>query len=166
MCDLHVPVRPGGDVAFADAALKRLIERDAVDHAFIAEHTDHWDNVVAHLADVTYEELLEDAGLTMTQLDAFVDEYANASSAILLWSMGITQHKHAGAGVRGIVNLALARGNVGRDGAGLMPIRGHSGVQGGAGEAARVCVCARASVPSRRARVCVAAARPHSAPRA
>ena len=132
MCDLHMPVRPGGDVAFADAALKRLIERDAVDHAFIAEHTDHWDNVLAHLADVTYEELLDDAGLTMAQLDAFVDEYANASSAILLWSMGITQHKHAGAGVRGIVNLALARGNVGRDGAGLMPIRGHSGVQGGA----------------------------------
>ena len=132
MCDLHVPVRPGGDVAFADAALKRLIERNAVDQQFIDEHTDHWDNVVEHLSSVTYEELLADAGLTMAQLDAFVDEYANATSAILLWSMGITQHKHAGAGVRGIVNLALARGNVGRDGAGLMPLRGHSGVQGGA----------------------------------
>ena len=132
MCDLHVPVRPGGDVAFADAALKRLIERDAVDQTFIDEHTDHWDNVVDHLASLTYDELLADAGLTMAQLDAFVDEYAAASSSILLWSMGITQHKHAGAGVRGIVNLALARGNVGRDGAGLMPLRGHSGVQGGA----------------------------------
>ncbi|CAB4371494.1 unannotated protein [freshwater metagenome] len=132
MCDLHVPVRPGGDVAFADAALKRLIERDAVDHEFINEHTNHWENIVEHLGSVTYDELLADAGLTMAQLDAFVDEYAAASSAILLWSMGITQHKHAGEGVRGIVNLALSRGNVGRDGAGLMPLRGHSGVQGGA----------------------------------
>lgn len=132
MCDLHVPVRPGGDVAFADAALKRLVERNAVDQAFIDEHTHHWESVVDHLSSLSYAELLADAGLTMAQLDAFVDEYAAAGSAILLWSMGITQHKHAGAGVRGIVNLALARGNVGRDGAGLMPLRGHSGVQGGA----------------------------------
>lgn len=132
MCDLHIPVRPGGDVAFADAALKRLVERGAVDQSFIDEHTDRWDELVEHLGSLSYDELLADAGLTMTQLDAFVDEYAAASSAILLWSMGITQHRHAGEGVRGIVNLALARGNVGRDGAGLMPLRGHSGVQGGA----------------------------------
>jgi molybdopterin-dependent oxidoreductase alpha subunit len=132
MCDLHVPVRPGGDVALADAALKRLIERGAVDEAFIAEHTAGWDDVVAALDDVTYETLLDECGLTMAQLDAFVDEYARAGTAVLLWSMGITQHVHAGEGVRGIVNLALARGNVGRDGAGLMPLRGHSGVQGGA----------------------------------
>ncbi|MEX1218657.1 MAG: FdhF/YdeP family oxidoreductase [Acidimicrobiales bacterium] len=132
MCDLHIPVRPGGDVAFADAALKRLLERNEVDHAFINDHTENWNEVVAHLAGLTYEELLAEAGLIMSQLDSFVDEYANASAAILLWSMGITQHKHAGEGVRGIVNLALARGNVGRNGAGLMPLRGHSGVQGGA----------------------------------
>lgn len=132
MCDLHVPVRPGGDVAFADAALKRLIEQGAVDETFIAAHTAGWDEVVAALDAVTYETLLEECGLTMEQLDAFVDEYARADAAVLLWSMGITQHVHAGEGVRGIVNLALARGNVGRDGAGLMPLRGHSGVQGGA----------------------------------
>ena len=132
MCDLHVPVRPGGDAALADAVLKRLIQRGAVDDAFIAEHTSGWDDVVAALAAVSYETLLDECGLTMAQLDAFVDEYAMAGSAVLLWSMGITQHVHAGEGVRGIVNLALARGNVGRDGAGLMPLRGHSGVQGGA----------------------------------
>jgi len=132
MCDLHIPVRPGGDVAFADAALKRLIERSAVDESFIAEHTAGWDDLVAALDAVDYETLLDECGLTMDQLDAFVDEYARADSAVLLWSMGITQHVHAGEGVRGIVNLALARGNVGRDGSGLMPLRGHSGVQGGA----------------------------------
>lgn len=132
MCDLHVPVRPGGDVAFADAALKRLIERGGVDQKFIDEHTENWDQLVAHLESLPMADLLADAGLTEQQLDAFVDEYERADAAILLWSMGITQHRHAGEGVRGIVNLALAKGNVGRNGAGLMPLRGHSGVQGGA----------------------------------
>lgn len=132
MCDLHVPVRPGGDVAFADAALKRLIERGGVDEAFVAQHTTGWDDVVAALESVSYTTLLDECGLTMAQLDAFVDLYRSAGSAVLLWSMGITQHVHAADGVKGIVNLALARGNVGRDGAGLMPLRGHSGVQGGA----------------------------------
>jgi molybdopterin-dependent oxidoreductase alpha subunit len=132
MCDLHVPVRPGGDVAFADAALKRLIERGAVDQEFIDAHTENWDQLVAHLESLPMADLLADAGLTEQQLDAFVDEYERADATILLWSMGITQHRHAGEGVRGIVNLALAKGNVGRNGAGLMPLRGHSGVQGGA----------------------------------
>jgi molybdopterin-dependent oxidoreductase alpha subunit len=132
MCDLHVPVRPGGDVALANAALKRLIERDAVDEGFVAEHTTGWTELVAALDTQTYDDLLAQAGLSMAQLDAFVDEYARAGSAILLWSMGITQHAESVDGVRAIVNLGLARGNVGRDGAGLMPLRGHSGVQGGA----------------------------------
>ena len=78
------------------------------------------------------DDLLAEAGLTRAQVEEFVDEYAAADAAILLWSMGITQHRDSVDGVRAIVNLGLARGNVGRDGAGLMPLRGHSGVQGGA----------------------------------
>jgi molybdopterin-dependent oxidoreductase alpha subunit len=132
VCDLHVPVRPGGDVAFANAALKVLIERDAVDDAFVAAHTEGWDDLVGALAHQPLDGLLAEAGLIRSQLDAFVDLYAGAGAAILLWSMGITQHADAADGVAAIVNLGLARGNVGRDGAGLMPLRGHSGVQGGA----------------------------------
>jgi len=132
MCDLHVPVRPGGDVAFATAALKVLIARGATDAAFIAEHTNGWAELVADLEQRPLDDLLDEAGLTRAQVEEFVDEYAAAGAAILLWSMGITQHRDSVDGVRAIVNLALARGNVGRDGAGLMPLRGHSGVQGGA----------------------------------
>jgi molybdopterin-dependent oxidoreductase alpha subunit len=132
ICDLHVPVRPGGDVAFANAVLQRLIARGAVDRAFIDGHTTGWDELVAALEQQDPAELLEQAGLTAEQVDAFVDLYAEASGAILIWSMGITQHRDAVDGVQAIVNVGLARGNVGRDGAGLMPIRGHSGVQGGA----------------------------------
>jgi molybdopterin-dependent oxidoreductase alpha subunit len=132
VCDLHVPVRPGGDVALANAALKRLIGRGAVDDGFIASHTTGWDELVSSLDAQDETDLLTAAGITAEQLEGFVDVYADASSAVLVWSMGITQHRDAVDGVRAIVNLALARGNVGRDGAGLMPIRGHSGVQGGA----------------------------------
>ncbi|MFL6206586.1 MAG: molybdopterin-dependent oxidoreductase, partial [Acidimicrobiales bacterium] len=132
ICDVHVPVRPGGDVALANAALKRLIARGDVDEAFVAAHTTGWGELAAALDGQPLDQLLEAAGVTAAQLEAFVDEYAGAASAVLVWSMGITQHRDAVDGVRAIVNLGLARANVGRDGAGLMPIRGHSGVQGGA----------------------------------
>jgi molybdopterin-dependent oxidoreductase alpha subunit len=132
ICDLHVPVRPGADVAFANAALKLLIERDAVDKRFIVDHTDGWDELIAAIDGQDLDDLLRRAGLTRRQVEDFVDLYASAGAAVLVWSMGITQHRGAVDSVRSIVNLGLARGNVGRDGAGLMPIRGHSGVQGGA----------------------------------
>jgi molybdopterin-dependent oxidoreductase alpha subunit len=132
MCDLHVPVRPGGDVALANAVLRRLIDTGAVDQAFIDAHTEGFDAVAQALTDVDLDDLLAAAGIDAPTLDAFVELYATASSAIVLWSMGVTQHPGAVDTVRSLVNLALARGNVGRDGAGLMPLRGHSGVQGGA----------------------------------
>jgi molybdopterin-dependent oxidoreductase alpha subunit len=132
ICDLHVPVRPGGDIAFCNAVVKRLIERDAVDRPFIDAHTEGWDELVAALDDVSVDDLVARAGVDVATLDAFVDLYASAGAAILVWSMGITQRMESTDSVRAIVNVGLARGNVGRDGAGLMPIRGHSGVQGGA----------------------------------
>ncbi|MEO7430386.1 MAG: molybdopterin-dependent oxidoreductase, partial [Acidimicrobiales bacterium] len=118
--------------AFANAVVQRLIARGAVDHSFIDAHTTGWGDLVAALDGQDETDLLAQAGLTPEQLDAFVELYASATSAVLVWSMGITQHRDAVDGVRAIVNVGLARGNVGRDGAGLMPIRGHSGVQGGA----------------------------------
>jgi molybdopterin-dependent oxidoreductase alpha subunit len=129
---LHVPVRPGGDVALSNAVLQRLIARDEVDRAFVDAHTQGWDDLAAALSHMPLDELLAAAGVGADVLESFVDLYAAARSAVLVWSMGITQHHHGVEGVQAIVNLALARGNVGRDGAGLMPIRGHSGVQGGA----------------------------------
>ena len=132
LCDLHVPVRPEGDVALANALLKVLLERDAVDQAFINQHTSGWDELVQHLSTLDIDGLLIDAGVDHSTLTALADLYATSQSAVLIWSMGITQHRYGVEGVQAIVNVALARGNVGRDGAGLMPIRGHSGVQGGA----------------------------------
>ena len=132
MCDLHVPVRPGGDVALANAVLKLLAERGGVDDAFVTAHTEGFDEALAGLADQDLDDLLGLAGVQRDAVEAFVDELVRAGGAIHVWSMGITQHRDAADSVRGIVNLALAQGSVGRDGVGLMPIRGHSGVQGGA----------------------------------
>src|SRR4029077_3038030 len=71
-------------------------------------------------------------GATRDDMARFARLYADAGAAVLVWSMGVTQHVNGVDNVRAIVNLGLARGNVGRPGTGLMPIRGHSGVQGGA----------------------------------
>jgi molybdopterin-dependent oxidoreductase alpha subunit len=132
VCDLHVPVRPGGDIAFAHAVVARLAERAAVDDRFIVEHTEGWQELVEAVRARPLPELLTVAGVDEATLDAFCDLYGAASGAVLVWSMGITQHTFGADAVRAIVNVGLARGNVGRNGAGLMPIRGHSGVQGGA----------------------------------
>lgn len=132
LCDLHVPVRPEGDVALANAVLKLLIEADAIDEAFVDAHTEGWDELESALADMSLDALCAEAGVDEATVRAFAGVYASSASTVLIWSMGITQHASGVEGVQAIVNVALSRGNVGRDGAGLMPIRGHSGVQGGA----------------------------------
>lgn len=132
ICDLHVPVRVGGDIAFACAALKVLDDRGLLDEEFIGSHTEGLEELRRHLSELSIPELLHEAGIGSDVLEEFVGAYGRAGSAVFVWSMGITQQTFGVDGVRSIVNLALARGNVGRNGAGLMPIRGHSGVQGGA----------------------------------
>lgn len=132
MADDFVPVHTGGDIAFVNGVLKVLIADDAVDHDFIREHTTGWDELVAELERESFDDLVARSGIAREQMESFARRYAAAGSAVLVWSMGITQHEHGADNVAAIVNLGLARGNIGRPGAGLMPIRGHSGVQGGA----------------------------------
>jgi molybdopterin-dependent oxidoreductase alpha subunit len=132
MADDFVPVHTGGDLAFLNGVLKVLIADDAIDHDFVREHTRGWDDLVAELERELFDDLVAGSGISREQMESFARRYASAKRTVLVWSMGITQHEHGADNVAAIVNLALARGNVGRPGAGLMPIRGHSGVQGGA----------------------------------
>lgn len=132
IADLHVPVQVGGDIAFAHAAVARLAELGRLDERFIADHTEGFEDLLVGIREHTSEELCRAAGIDAEVLEEFCELYGNAGSAVIVWSMGITQHSFGVESVRALVNLGLARGNVGRDGAGLMPIRGHSGVQGGA----------------------------------
>lgn len=132
MTDAFFPVHTGGDEAFATGVLKLLIEEGGIDEDFVREHTTGFDAVRAECARHTPAELGAASGVGEQGLRAFAEMYRASSSAVFIWSMGITQHAYGSDNVRSIINVALARANVGREGAGLMPIRGHSGVQGGA----------------------------------
>jgi molybdopterin-dependent oxidoreductase alpha subunit len=125
-------INPGGDVAFLNGAMKHMIGNRWLDDRFIADHTTGFDELTAVL-DVQPWELLErGAGVTRAEMAEFAHTVGQAKRAVIVWSMGITQHAVGEDNVRAIVNLALLKGFVGHIGSGLMPIRGHSGVQGGA----------------------------------
>jgi len=132
VADRFFTVRVGGDVAFLNGVLKHLIENGWTDEAFLRDHTAGWDALCRTLAGQDFADLEQSAGTSREEMLAFAQLYAGARTAIFVWSMGITMHRHGVDNVRAIVNTALARGMVGRPGCGLMPIRGHSGVQGGA----------------------------------
>jgi len=125
-------VRTGGDIAFCAGVLKVLITRGSVDLDFVGEHTEGFGDLARAADRLSWDDIEAGSGLGRTDCERFADIYGAAERAILIWSMGITQHRHGTDNVRMLVNLALARAMVGRDGCGLMPIRGHSGVQGGA----------------------------------
>ena len=125
-------VHTGGDVAFVNGVLKHLLATGAIDREFVTAHTVGFDLLLEELEQESFDDLERLSGATSADMARFARMYASAPSAVLVWSMGITQHEHGVENVQAIINLGLARGNVGRAGAGLMPIRGHSGVQGGA----------------------------------
>ena len=131
MTDEFFAVNTGGDLAFVNGVMKVLLADGAIDRDFVRDHTEGFDDVVAELERESFDDLERQSGTTRADMERFARMYASADSAVLIWSMGITQHEHGADNVASIVNLGLARGNVGRPGAGLMPIRGHSGVQGG-----------------------------------
>ncbi|MBA2325167.1 MAG: molybdopterin-dependent oxidoreductase, partial [Actinobacteria bacterium] len=132
MADEFFSVHTGGDIAFLNGVLKVLVADGGLDRDFVATHTAGFDDLVAELGRDSFDDLERASGTSRADMTRFAQMYASAGRAVLVWSMGITQHEHGSDNVRAIVNLALARGNVGRQGAGLMPVRGHSGVQGGA----------------------------------
>jgi molybdopterin-dependent oxidoreductase alpha subunit len=125
-------VTTGGDIAFLAGVCKQLVAADAVDATWIDAHTDGWEAFRGWLGTLDWDDLERASGLKVRDMARFAEIWAAADRAIVVWSMGITQHRHGADNVRMLVNLALTRGMVGRDGCGLMPIRGHSGVQGGA----------------------------------
>ncbi len=130
--DDFFPIHIGGDIPFFYGVLKHLIENDWVDRGFVAARTTGWDDLEAKARALSWEVLEKGSGLSQADMYRFAEAFGKARSAIIVWSMGITQHRYGSDNVRSIVNLQLARGNVGREKTGLMPVRGHSGVQGGA----------------------------------
>jgi molybdopterin-dependent oxidoreductase alpha subunit len=133
---LHLPVRVGGDVALFKGVAKLLLADDvrrrghAIDHAFIAEHTDGFKAYAAALAAEPWDALVGASGIEMAEMQQLASMLAGTHRIIACWAMGLTQHEHAIANIQEIVNLLLLRGAVGQRGAGVCPVRGHSNVQG------------------------------------
>ncbi|MEH2196644.1 FdhF/YdeP family oxidoreductase [Nostoc sp.] len=122
----------GGDIAFLNGTIKHIIANNWVDQSFIDLYTDGFAELKASLESQSWEELERLSGTSRESMYAFAKMVKEANKAVFVWSMGITQHECGEDNVRSIINLALTKGFVGREGCGLMPIRGHSGVQGGA----------------------------------
>lgn len=128
-------VRAGGDAAALKGIMKALLaldaERgDALDHAFIAEHTQGFDALVADLEATSWSDIETESGLAREELEQVAKAYAKSNATIISYGMGITQHNKGTANVRLIADLLLLRGNFGKPGAGICPLRGHSNVQG------------------------------------
>ena len=125
-------INMGGDIAFLNGTIKHIIAHNWVDQSFIDLHTVGFAELKASLESQSWEELERLSGTSREAMSAFAKMVKEANKAVFVWSMGITQHECGEDNVRSIINLALTKGFVGREGCGLMPIRGHSGVQGGA----------------------------------
>lgn len=136
LADLHLPVRIGGDMAVLKGLMKVLLERERAapgtvfDREFIDTKTSGYDDVISTLDAVEWDEIIAAAGLTREQITEAAEMILAAGSFITCWAMGVTQHTDAVATIQDIVNLHLLRGAIGRPGAGLCPVRGHSNVQG------------------------------------
>ncbi len=136
----YLQPRSGGDMAAFRGIAKIVFERDAealaagrpsvLDRAFLEHHTDGLDAYRAAVEATSWEAILDQSGLTLGEITAMADVYLGAQRVIATWAMGVTQHRHSVATIREIANLLFLRGHIGRPGAGLCPVRGHSNVQG------------------------------------
>lgn len=135
LADLRLPVRVNGDVALLKGIMKRMLEAEAagrpvLDRDFIEHCTRGFEAFRAALERTSWEEILRESGVERELIDEAAEIAMSASSIICCWAMGLTQHRNAVANIQEIVNFLLLGGNLGRPGAGVCPVRGHSNVQG------------------------------------
>lgn len=136
LADLHLPLRIGGDMAVLKGMMKALLARERAapatvfDHTFIADYCDGYDEFIANLDATEWDDILSESGLERDQIIEAAEMFIAADRVITCWAMGLTQHKTAVATIQDVVNLHLLRGQIGKPGAGVCPVRGHSNVQG------------------------------------
>jgi molybdopterin-dependent oxidoreductase alpha subunit len=126
----YVQPHIGGDLALLCGVAKRVVELGAHDEAFLSAHCNGWPKLAARLHSLDWDEAVAKSGVARADIDAIAERYTQARNVVFSWTMGITHHAHGVQNVQAIANLALLRGMVGRPHAGLLPIRGHSNVQG------------------------------------
>ncbi|MDH6227483.1 FdhF/YdeP family oxidoreductase [Streptomyces sp. MJP52] len=131
LTDLFLQIRIGGDQALFRLLNKLVLETEgAVDEAFVREHTHGYEEFAEAARAADWAETLAATGLTREEIHRALDMVLASKRTIVCWAMGLTQHKHSVPTIREVVNFLLLRGNIGRPGAGVCPVRGHSNVQG------------------------------------
>ena len=138
--DFFIQPKLGGDLALIKGMIKFVIQWDdeaikhgterVVDLAFIEQHTNNFAAIAEDARQESWAVIEEESGVPLAQIEEIARIYATGDRVIATWGMGITQHKHGVATIKTLVNLMLLRGNIGKEGAGLCPVRGHSNVQG------------------------------------
>ncbi|GAB3656501.1 FdhF/YdeP family oxidoreductase [Actinocorallia lasiicapitis] len=130
LTDLFLQVRLNGDLALFQALNHLLVAEGAVDREFIDTHTAGYAEFAAAAGTLDWADVLAATGLARAEIEQVHREVLNSSKVIVCWAMGLTQHRNSVPTIREVVNFLLLRGNIGRPGAGVCPVRGHSNVQG------------------------------------
>ncbi len=130
LADRLLQIRLGGDQALFQALSRLLLDAEALDRDFIAAHTHGFEAYADHLRGLDWNDVDEATGLPREDIEATARDVMAARSVVVCWAMGLTQHRHSVPTIREVVNFLLLRGNIGRPGAGVCPVRGHSNVQG------------------------------------
>ena len=130
IADKHLRVNINSDQALFRAFSKSIIESDNIDEHFINKYTNGFENFRKIAVEARYEEISEITGIPLQEILEVSQKVSKSKSTIVCWAMGITQHKNSVATIQEIVNFLLLGGNIGRKGAGVCPVRGHSNVQG------------------------------------
>jgi molybdopterin-dependent oxidoreductase alpha subunit len=136
LADLFLQVRINGDVALLKGMMKELLEEEertpgqVLDREFIQKQTDGFESFAAALSLVSWDDITEQSGIRREQIREAAQMMMRSRRTICCWAMGLTQHRNAVANIQEIVNLLLLRGQIGKPGAGVCPVRGHSNVQG------------------------------------
>ena len=130
IASLYLQPIPGSDVALFIGIQKALIEQNRVDQAFLEAHTEGWEAILDQARSLSWETLTTLCGVTQTEIETAATIIGTSKGVVFGWAMGITQHTNGVDNVFSIANTALITGQIGRMGAGVMPVRGHSNVQG------------------------------------
>ncbi|MDQ3175698.1 MAG: FdhF/YdeP family oxidoreductase, partial [Acidobacteriota bacterium] len=136
LSDLFLQVRINGDVALLKGIMKEVLATDdrsggrVVDQDFIKKHTTGFSGFADAVRETEWEDIIQQCGIPRSQIEEAARIFISSERTIFCWAMGLTQHKNAVANIQEIVNLMLLRGQIGKPGAGLCPVRGHSNVQG------------------------------------
>jgi molybdopterin-dependent oxidoreductase alpha subunit len=130
LADQYLQIRVGGDLALFAAIGSLLLRWNAVDQSFVSEYTSGFDEYAAARRELDWDLVRESTGLTRDEIETLARRFADSPATIVCWAMGLTQQKNSVPTIREIVNVQLLRGMIGKPGAGLCPVRGHSNVQG------------------------------------